>query len=130
MDGDFLARVGDMLVGRWSGPMWVRFVIQPSMAALLAIRAGWRDAHAGRPAFLWEVAHNRDRRRELLREGWLDVRQLFVLALAVDVAYELIAYRWIYPVQALLVAATLAFVPYALIRGPVTRLFRRHHRAH
>jgi hypothetical protein len=130
MDGDFLARVGDMLVGRWSGPMWVRFVIQPSMATLLAIRAGWRDARAGRPAFLWEVVHNRELRPTLLREGWTDVRRLFMLALAVDVVYELVEYRWIYPLQALAVAAVLAFIPYVLIRGPVTRILRHRRHAH
>ena len=39
--------------------------------------------------------------------------------------YEVIVYRWVYPGQALIVAAVLAFVPYLMIRGPVTRIARR-----
>jgi hypothetical protein len=42
-----------------------------------------------------------------------------------DVIYELIVWRWIYPVQALVVAVVLAIIPYLLVRGPTTRLARR-----
>jgi hypothetical protein len=125
---DFLARVGEMLIGRWSGPMWIRLVFQPTIAAVLAVRAGLRDARAGRPAFLWELLRHREQRSALLREGRKDVGKVFLLALALDLVYEVVVYHWIYPLQAVVVAAALAFVPYVLLRGPVTRLFR-HRRA-
>src|SRR3954451_5380247 len=39
------------LIGRWDGPMSFRFLIQPAMAILFAIRAGLRDARQGEPPF-------------------------------------------------------------------------------
>jgi hypothetical protein len=46
----------DMLIGRVDGPLAFRIMVQPAVAALLAIRAGLRDARAGRPAYGWTVA--------------------------------------------------------------------------
>jgi hypothetical protein len=56
---------------------------------------------------------------------WKDVWKVFIIALVLDVIYELIVYRWVYPGQAVIVATILAIVPYLLIRGPVTRVMRR-----
>jgi hypothetical protein len=39
-------------------------------------------------------------------------------------AYQLIVFRWIHPVELVVVVLLLAFVPYLLIRGPVNRLAR------
>jgi len=46
------------------------------------------------------------------------------VALAIDVIYQLVVLRWIYPGETLLVAFLLACVPYLLIRGPVNRIAR------
>jgi hypothetical protein len=40
------------------------------------------------------------------------------------VVYQIIVFRRFYPVEAIVVAAILAIVPYLLIRGPVTRIAR------
>ncbi|HXW73717.1 MAG TPA: hypothetical protein VEK10_02780 [Steroidobacteraceae bacterium] len=37
-------------IGRFDGPLHFRFIAQPLMAILLAMRDGWRDARAGRSA--------------------------------------------------------------------------------
>jgi hypothetical protein len=50
------------------------------------------------------------------------VGRLFAAAIIVDLIYEIIVYRWIYPGQALIVAATLALPAYFLIRGLTNRL--------
>jgi hypothetical protein len=47
------------------------------------------------------------------------------VAVLVDVIYEIIAFRRIYPIQPLIVAVCVALPPYLLIRGPVTRIVRR-----
>ena len=67
---------------------------------------------------------NPARRPELLRLVWQDVGKVFMVAVALDVIYELIVYRWVYPGQALIVATVLAIIPYLLIRGPITRVAR------
>ena len=121
----FLTRSWEMLIGRTEGPLTLRLVLQPTVAAILAIRAGLRDAREGGSPYLWSVLTNPAHRRDLLRQGWKDVGKVFVVALVLDVIYELMVHRWVYPGQALIVAAVLAVLPYLVIRGPVTRLMRR-----
>jgi hypothetical protein len=123
---EFFARVWEMLIGRADGPLTLRLIFQPTVAAIFAIRAGLRDAREGRPPYLfWSVFTNPARRPELLRLAWKDVGKVFIAAVALDVIYELVVYRWVYPGQALIVATVLAIIPYLLIRGPVTRIMRR-----
>ena len=124
MDG-FLAQVWDMHIGRLNGPLSFRLVIQPLVAAGFGIRAGLGDARAGRPPFGWTVITRSDLRRDLLLEKWSHLKRLFLVAVVVDVAYQIIVLRWIYPVQALIVAAILAFPSYFLVRGLTTRMARR-----
>jgi hypothetical protein len=95
------------------------------MAALFAVRDGVRDARAGRPAYLWSAIHDPTHRRELVREGWRSVGKIFILAFLIDVAYQLVALGGLRPIAGLLVAVTLALVPYVLLRGPTSRIFRR-----
>ena len=42
-----------------------------------------------------------------------------------DVIYQFMVLKTFYPAEALIIALMLAFVPYLLIRGPVTRIARR-----
>ena len=112
-------------MGRADGPLTMRLILQPTLAAIFAIRAGLRDAREGQPAFFWSVFTNPARRSELLGQVRKDVGKVFIMAIVLDVIYQLIVYRWVYPGQAVITAAVLAIVPYLLIRGPVTRIMRR-----
>lgn len=114
----------DMLIGREHGPLAFRLVVQPMVGALLAIRAGVRDARAGRPPHGWAILTDPLRRNELLRESWHDVARLFMVSVIIDMIYEIIVFRWIYIGQALIVASILALPSYLLIRGPANRLAR------
>ena len=102
--------------------MWFRFILQPTMAGIFALRAGVKDARTGQPAYFWAVLSNPAHRRDLLRDGWKDVAKVFGIALVLDAIYQLIQLRWFYPVQALIIAFGLAFVPYLLLRGPFRRI--------
>ena len=126
---EFFSHTWEMLIGRLGGPLTLRFIVQPAVAAGFAIRAGLRDANKGRPPYLWAVFTNSAHRRDLFREGWSDVRTVFIIAVVLDVIYALIVHRWVYPAQTLLVAAVLAIVPYLLIRGPVSRIIHWFRRA-
>jgi hypothetical protein len=119
---EMLARFWEHLGDRIGGPLTFRLILQPVMAGLLAIRAGLADARAGRPPYFWTILTDPAHRRDLLREGWKAVAKVFILAVAIDVAYELIVFRRIYPGEVLVVAFLLACVPYLLIRGPVNRI--------
>jgi len=110
---------------RVGGPMTFRIILQPLMAALLAFRAGWKDAQTGRPPYFWTILTDPGQRNDLLREGWKSVARVFVLAIVMDVIYQLIVVQWVYPLELILVAILLAVVPYLLIRGPVNRIVSR-----
>jgi hypothetical protein len=105
--------------------MTFRIILQPLMAGLLAMRAGLKDAREGRPPYFWTLLTDSTQRVALLRDGWRAVARVFVLAIVMDVIYQLIVRRWIYPGETLIVAITLAVVPYLLLRGPINRLVRR-----
>lgn len=122
---DFLIDAWRMLIGRVQGPMTFRLVMQPLVASFFAIRAGLKDARKNRSPYFWSVWSNPSERRDLLHEGWKDVGKVFVVAVILDVVYQIIELRWVYPGQAVIVATILAIVPYLLVRGPVNRLMAR-----
>ena len=122
---DLLARIFENLIDRVSGPMKFRLILQPLMAIIFAVRSGLKDAREGRPAYFWSLFTDSVNRRDMLRDGWKSVGKVFVIAIIIDLVYQLIVFRWFYPVEAILVAAILAFIPYLLIRGPVNRIARR-----
>ena|SRR2546430_6904390 len=125
---DLLARVWMNVVGRVGGPMTFRIILQPTMATLLALRAGLKDAREGRPPYFWALLTDAANRADLLREGWRAIARVFLLAVIMDVIYQWIVARWVYPVEVVIVAILLAVVPYLLIRGPVNRIARRWRR--
>jgi hypothetical protein len=122
--GDYLTDSWGMLMGRSGGPMALRFIMQPVVASLLGIRAGLADAKHGQPAYLWSVLTTNDQydRRALLRHGWGHVKKVFIIAIILDVIYEIIVFRWVYPIQALIVALVLAILPYLIFRGLFNRI--------
>ena len=122
---EMLNRVWEDLVGRGGGPFTLRLLIQPTVATVFAIRAGLRDGRQGLTPYFWNVLLNRATRKDLLREGWKDIGKLFTMAVILDVIYQLVVARWIYPLETVIVALVLAILPYVMIRGLVCRLGRR-----
>ena len=122
---DMLLRALLNITDRVGGPMTFRIILQPLMAALLALRAGLKDAQLGRPPYFWTLLTDQSQRGDLIREGWKSIARVFFLAIIMDVIYQLIVLGWVYPLELILIAILLAVVPYLLIRGPVNRLVRR-----
>ncbi len=112
------------LIDRVSGPMKFRLVLQPLMASIFAIRAGLKDAKTGKPPYFWSLLSDPAHRADMLKDGWKSVGKVFVLAIVLDVVYQIIAERFVYPGEAIIVAFILAIVPYLILRGLVTRLAR------
>lgn len=119
---DWWLRVSHNLAARLDGPLHFRFVLQPLMSIVIAIRDGLRDARNGDRAYLWSIVIDSDKRPASLRAGAKSVARLFVLAFGVDVIYQIAAFRKFYPTEALITALLLAAVPYVLLRGPVNRI--------
>ncbi|RNJ45836.1 hypothetical protein B5V01_11135 [Mesorhizobium erdmanii] len=121
---DILQRFWENIVERPSGPLALRFLLQPAMATLFAIRDGIKDAREGRSPYFWTVLSKPDERRARLREGVKSTGKIMVLALILDTIYQFIELGTFYPFEAVVVAIALAFVPYLLIRGPAARIAR------
>ncbi len=121
---NFLKYFVEQLLGRLSGPLNFRLVVMPTVVTLLALRADWKDAKEGLPAFLGAFITDPIERRRLFRIGVKDAGRVFLMAIVLDTAYQLWVFRWVYPGQLLTVAVVCAVVPYFLVRGPITRLAR------
>ena len=126
---EIFVRFWENLWSRPAGPMRLRFVFQPIVACILAIRAGMRDAGQGRTAFLLALIMNHhDNRRELISESWGDVGKLFIMACLLDLIFQVIVLRWIYPLETFVVAFILAIIPYVFVRSlsrRIVKLFKR-----
>ena len=112
------------MIARPHGPMAFRFILQPVMAAIVALRDGVADAKAGRTAFFWTHLANPVERGGRLREGLIATARVILLGLGMDLIYQLIVLKTFYPGEAVIVAIALAFFPYLLLRGPVDRIAR------
>jgi hypothetical protein len=123
---DIWNRVVENLFGRLDGPLHFRFFMQPAMAILFAVIDGLKDAKLGRPAYFWAMVKNPEQRKALLKVGWKRISKIFILAVILDVIYQIKVYHWFYPGETLIVAILLAIVPYLLIRGPIERLVKWH----
>src|SRR5947209_12216914 len=119
---EILIETWSMLIGRVDGPLTLRLILQPLVASFFAVRAGMKDAEQGHSPYFWRVWGHAPTRRELIREGWKQVRNFFIGAVVVDVVYQFIEYRWVYPGQAVVVAVVLAIIPYIIMRGVSNRV--------
>ena len=123
MDDTFL-RFWDDLAGRLTGPMTFRLILQPLMSSLNAVRDGVKDAREGRPPYFWAIFTSNANAVRYLREGLAAVGRVVLLGVVMDAIYQIIVFRWIYPLELIVVALGLAFVPYLLLRGPANRVAR------
>ncbi len=122
---DIWTRIVTDLVDRATGPMKFRLVLQPIMASIFAIKAGLHDVRTGQPPYFWSLLTEPDQRVSMIKDGWKSVGKVFVLALVLDVVYQIIVMRFVYPFEAFITAVILAIVPYLLLRGLVTRFARK-----
>lgn len=121
---DMIARGWENFLARPEGSLNLRFILQPTIASLLALRAGIKDAREGRSAYLWSALTSQQQRWQLLHGGWKDIRTPFLVAATLDAVYQLITHKFIYPLELLFTATLLALVPYFILRGPVNRIAR------
>ncbi len=115
-------RIAENLTDRVTGPMKFRLVLQPVMASIFAILAGLKDARAGKPPYFWALLTNPAHRLDMIKDGWKSVGKIFILALVLDVGYQIFVLHFVYPGEAVIVAFILAIAPYLILRGLVSRI--------
>jgi hypothetical protein len=128
-----LDRMWDDILNRPGGPMTFRFILQPAMAVVAALRDGVHDARLGRRPYFWALLRGvRDSQgvRDLqgrsgrLWEGIISTARIIILGVVMDSIYQWVMFKTFYPGQAAVIAVLLAFVPYLLLRGPIARIAR------
>jgi len=122
---DIWMRIVENMTDRVSGPLKFRFLLQPIMASIFAILAGLKDARMGNPPYFWSLMTDPSHRVDMLKDGWKSVGKVFILALVLDVAYQIYVLHFVYPGEAIIVALVLAILPYLFLRGLVTRIARK-----
>lgn len=122
---DVWVRMAGNLADRVSGPLKFRFVLQPVVASVFAILSGLRDARARRPPYLWGLLAYPGHRGNMVKDGWKSVGKVFVVALILDFAYQVLVFRFVYTGEVLIVGFVLTIAPYLVIRGLVNRLASR-----
>lgn len=116
----FIENMGD----RVTGPMKFRLILQPVIAVIFAVISGLEDAKAHRKPYVWSLFFYPETRAEMLRDGWKRISKVFIVALLLDVIYQIIVLDFVYLGEAIIVAFTLAILPYLIIRVLVNRLAR------
>jgi len=122
---DIWMRIVEDLTDRVTGPMKFRLLLQPIMASIFAIRSGLQDARAGRPPYFWALFTEPSHRADMIKDGWKSAGTVFILALVLDVVYQIIVSGFVYPGEVIIVAFILAIVPYLILRGIVNRLAQK-----
>lgn len=121
---DILTRFWTDMIDRADGPMTFRFFLQPSMALITALIDGIKDAKAGKTPYAWLLAHSSSgERRVAWREGVTDTARILLLGVGMDVIYQFRVFGGFkYPVETFVIAVVLGFLPYLILRGPITRI--------
>jgi len=116
--GEFLNDLGLRL----TGPMWVRFILQPLVAIILGVRDGINDARAGRPPYIWGLFFHPGGRRETLTRSAETLAKPIIIATVLDAIAQYLMFRAIYPGAAVLVGVTVMALPYTLARALANRV--------
>jgi len=116
----------DELTARLSdGPMQFRFIVQPTMAAILGIRAGIVDARSGLPPFVWSLVSRQAASKSHLETALRHLAIPILIATVLDAIVQYIMFEHIRPLMALVVGTVLMALPYSIARGLSNRIRSR-----
>ena len=90
---EMAARGFGQLIDRLRGPLNFRLVVMPIVVTVLALRADWKDAREGRPAFLGAFIKDPVERSRLLRSALKDIGKVFIVAVVLDTVYQVMVFR-------------------------------------
>lgn len=121
-------RIWSDIFNRPGGPMALRFVLQPTMAIIAALHDGIKDARLGRSPYLWTMLTSSAKRGGRFREGLIATGRTILIGLVMDTIYQASVLKTFYPGEAVTLTILLAFVPYFLLREPISRIARRFQR--
>jgi hypothetical protein len=83
-----LSRGWENLIGRLGGSMSFRLILQPTVAVIFGVLAGLRDARSGSRPRVLALFADKERRAQVVREGWKDLSRLLIVAVLLDCIYQ------------------------------------------
>jgi Na+/H+-translocating membrane pyrophosphatase len=120
----------ERLVARFTGPMHIRFIVQPVMAAILGIRDGIRDAKEGQTPFLCELCTRPESRSPQLKKA---LRRLIIplpIAIILDAIVQYMLFRRVRVLGAVILGTAIMGLPYSLAREISNRVACSRSHAH
>ena len=115
----------DYIMELFTGPGNLRFVVQPLIAILLAMRDGRNDAKSGTSPYLYELVSSSGQRGATLKGGIKAVLMPFSVAVILDSILQIVIFDVWRLQSALVVGLCLVGIPYILVRSISNRLFSR-----
>ena len=109
---------------RLTGPGRFRFVLQPTIAILLGLRAGRADAQAGRPPYLLAIVAHSQHRRRVLAETARTLVNIVLVGILLDAVSQWLILGISHPGAAIVVGPVLIGLPYAFARAISNRAAR------
>ena len=127
---DSLLPVLERFLARLTGPMHLRFIVQPIMAAILGIRAGLHDARQATPPFIWSLCTRPSGWKQQLKQAREHLVIPLVAAIVLDGIVQYLLFQRIRVLGAVVLGTILMGLPYSLARGFTNRIVsvRRHWR--
>ena len=119
---EIFSRVWSDFVARTTGPMWFRLIIQPAVAVAFGVRAGLANARRDPSRSHPVRSLDPEFRRVMFRQALHDVGKVFIVGIGLDAAFQLIALRAFYPLEALFVGFLLVALPYQIVRSAIVWL--------
>ncbi len=112
----------ERVIARVTGPMSLRFVLQPVMAILLGIRDGRLDAKAGAPPFGWALAFMPGNRKAALRSALHALLVPIIIGSVLDAIAQYLIFHQVRAGWALVVGTLVMGLPYTAARGLSNRI--------
>jgi hypothetical protein len=115
---------------RLIGPGRFRFLLQPTFAIALGVKAGRSDASSGRSPYLSALLLGREPRGALVRNTFESIAHLLLAGVLVDSVCQWLILGSSYPGAALVVGPVLIAAPYAVARALANRIVAARARKH
>jgi hypothetical protein len=77
-----------------------------------------------RKPYLWALLHDPIRRMPRLCEGLMAVSRVLLLGAGMDLVYQVVKLHAFRPLETVVIALGLGFLPYLILRGPAARIGR------
>ncbi len=119
---EVLQTIVERVIARVTGPLSMRFMLQPLMAILLGIRDGRLDAKAGNPPFVMEVVFHPADRKKAVRSALKSLLVPIVVGSVLDAIAQYLIFQQVRPFWAVVVGTLMMGLPYCAARGLTNRI--------